>query len=219
MRTPISNLSDDTVIDTVLSGNTDQFEELLKRYNNVLFRIGISYLKDPTDTEDAMQSTYLKAYLHLASFNKSSSFKTWIIRIMINECKMMLRSKRSAWNLLQVFRRNPNRPNLMHSVEHTVIAGEIKQVFESAILQLPKKYRVVYMMREINGLSVSESASVLGLSPENVKVRLHRAKELIKKRIMELNQNEQLFDYHLDRCTLFRNRVMAEIKKRESTTR
>lgn len=212
MHTPTPELSDKLIIDAVLAGDIDRFEEILKRYNSVMFRVGISYLKNVTDTEDAMQSAYIKAYLNLSSFQGNSSFKTWIIRIMINECKMMIRSRRSSWNILQIFQRKQQQANYV-SHEHQVVAGELKKALENVVLQLPSKYRLVYMMREIDGMPVSETAELLNISPENVKVRFHRAKELVRKKIMELNHNNQLFDYHLDRCNPFRARVMSEIRK------
>ncbi len=213
MHTPASELNDERIIDSVLAGDIDQFEEILKRYNSVMYRVGISYLKNTADAEDAMQSAYIKAYLNLSSFRGTASFKTWIIRIMINECKMMIRSKRSSWNILQIFQRKQQQTNYYLSHDHNVVTSELKKVLENVVLQLPSKYRLVYIMREIDGMSVKETAELLNITPENVKVRSHRAKELVRKEIMQLNHNNQLFDYHLNRCNPFRARVMSEIRK------
>ncbi len=213
MHTPASELNDERIIDSVLAGDIDQFEEILKRYNSVMYRVGISYLKNTADAEDAMQSAYIKAYLNLSSFRGTASFKTWIIRIMINECKMMIRSKRSSWNILQIFQRKQKQTNYYLSHDHNVVTSELKKVLENVVLQLPSKYRLVYIMREIDGMSVKETAELLNITPENVKVRSHRAKELVRKEIMQLNHNNQLFDYHLNRCNPFRARVMSEIRK------
>ncbi len=213
MHTPTSELNDERIIDSVLAGDIDQFEEILKRYNSVMYRVGISYLKNTADAEDAMQSAYIKAYLNLSSFRSTASFKTWIIRIMINECKMMIRSKRSSWNILQIFQRKQQQTNYYLSHDHNVVTSELKKVLENVVLQLPSKYRLVYIMREIDGMSVKETAELLNITPENVKVRSHRAKELVRKEIMQLNHNNQLFDYHLNRCNPFRARVMSEIRK------
>jgi RNA polymerase sigma-70 factor (ECF subfamily) len=213
MHTPTSELNDERIIDSVLAGDIDQFEEILKRYNSVMYRVGISYLKNTADAEDAMQSAYIKAYINLSSFRGTASFKTWIIRIMINECKMMIRSKRSSWNILQIFQRKQQQTNYYLSHDHNVVTSELKKVLENVVLQLPSKYRLVYIMREIDGMSVKETAELLNITPENVKVRSHRAKELVRKEIMQLNHNNQLFDYHLNRCNPFRARVMSEIRK------
>ncbi|MDH3243639.1 MAG: sigma-70 family RNA polymerase sigma factor [Saprospiraceae bacterium] len=213
MHTPTSELNDERIIDSVLAGDIDRFEEILKRYNSVMYRVGISYLKNTADAEDAMQSAYIKAYLNLSSFRGTASFKTWIISIMINECKMMIRSKRSSWNILQIFQRKQQQTNYYLSHDHNVVTSELKKVLENVVLQLPSKYRLVYIMREIDGMSVNETAELLNITPDNVKVRSHRAKELVRKEIMQLNHNNQLFDYHLDRCNPFRARVMSEIRK------
>ena len=84
-------ITDLQVIDEVNRGNREMFEVLVRRYNRQLFRIGLSYLRHHQQTEDAMQNAYLNAFLHLGNFQRQASFSTWITRIMINECLMLLR--------------------------------------------------------------------------------------------------------------------------------
>src|SRR6185312_13834106 len=88
-------ISDLQAIDEVNRGNREMFEVLVRRHNRQLFRVGFSYLRQHEQTEDAMQNTYLKAFVHLGNFQRNASFRTWLTRIMINECLMLLRRRRS----------------------------------------------------------------------------------------------------------------------------
>src|SRR5215813_13954286 len=95
LQTETTSLSDIDIIEKVLAGEKPFYELIMRRYNQRLYRIGISILKNETDVEDAMQETYIKAYQHLANFERRSSFATWLTRIMINEClqKQKLQSR------------------------------------------------------------------------------------------------------------------------------
>lgn len=206
------DLTEHMLIDQILQGDINQFELILKRYNQRFYRIGIAFLKNVQDTEDAMQSAYLKMFEKLSTFKGDSNFSLWATRIMINECKMLLR-KRNKFSLSNFFKLRPEHHTDLTTVEQELIAKEIQKMFEKAVLQLPAKLRTVYMMRMIEGISNEETAEVLNLTPENTKVRLHRAKKHLKETLYQLTQDKAIFEYHLVHCTRFRSRVMTLIKR------
>jgi len=204
-------MRDEEIVIAILSGEIDSFEDIMKRYNEQFYRIAIAFLKDPSETEDVMQSAYLKIYEHLHQFKGESGFGTWAVRILINECKMVLRKKRSALDYLHEIASNLKRKMNTESSESKLINKELGLYIEKSILELPAKYRSIFMLREINGYSTKETAEMLSISEANVKVRLHRAKEQVRRRIMNANKQGVLFDFHLDRCQPFRKRVMELI--------
>lgn len=205
--------TDETIIKQVTSGDTDAFEHLVRRYNERLYRVGMSYLKETALTEDTMQQAYLKAFLNLPDFEGRSSFPTWITRIMINECLMTLRAEKTKAlrsEPLTVVREAAHSQTT--TAETLIIEEEMRTTLEKAILQLPDKYRTIYMLREVEQLSTEEAAHCLNISAENVKVRLHRSKEAIKEYLLQTAEGMELFGYHLSRCDLFTHRVMQGIR-------
>lgn len=210
--TPASSPADDRVIAEVMRGNREMFEVIVRRYNQQLFRIGLSYLRQPERVEDAMQNAYLKAFLHLRSFQGSSSFSTWLTRIMINECLMLIRRQKKAGIVLddeasQLVETIPSHP----SARSQTHLNEMKALIESAVASLPEKQRVVFILREVQHLSTEETASCLGISVESVKVRLHRARALLKEHLLQSAAGLELFPYRANRCNALTARVMTAI--------
>lgn len=206
-------MSDNDTINLVLNGEINAFEDLVRKYNQRLFRIGMSYLKDVAMAEDAMQQAYIRVYEHLARFEQRSSFATWITRIMINECLMMLRRQRNGaeHEALAAAGAGERRVQLA-TAESLIIEEEMRTTLEKAVLQLPEIYRTVYVMREVEHMSTDETATCLNISAENVKVRLFRAKESIRANLMKTAEGVELFGYHLGRCDVFTLRVLESIK-------
>lgn len=201
---------DADIIKQVLNGNTVAYEQLMRRYNQRLFRIGICYLKDERDVEDAMQTTYLKSFRNLASFNHTSQFSTWLIRIMINECLQLLR-KQWPYQELDISAELPEMVLTSQSGEDELIKKEMKLLLEKSILALPQKYRSVYVLRELEELSTAETAESLNFRESNVKIRLHRAKEMLREEIMRRSGEVEIFPYGSDRCNRLVQRVMRRI--------
>jgi RNA polymerase sigma-70 factor (ECF subfamily) len=199
-----------TAIDEVRKGNKEEFRHIIRQCNQSLFRLALVMLKNDPDAEDAVQSTYLKAYLYLPSFRGESSFVTWITRILINECKMVLRRKRAIVPLEteEVRKKQSLEENDMDNVDKK----QIHQWLESAVMDLPDKYRMVYVVREVNELSTEKTAEVLGLTEENVKVRLHRAKSLIRENLLKKVSARELFPFGDQRCINLTERVMLTIR-------
>ncbi|MBL8995247.1 MAG: RNA polymerase sigma factor [Spirochaetia bacterium] len=208
-------LTDEACVARILTGEKALYELLMRRHNARLFRIGRSILKDADEAEDLMQETYRKAYEKLRHFEGRSAFSSWLIRILINEGI-------SRWRKKQVLiptdlQENESRPSaFLHSGEKSPedeMAGrEIKRHIEAAVDALPEKYRVVYAMRELEGMSVAETAAGLELSSSNVKVRLLRAKAMLREQLREFYGDLEIYPFHLMRCDRVVESVLASVE-------
>ena len=183
----VEGRTDEEVVAQVLNGETALFEILMRRYNQRLFRVVRSITAEDSEAEDAMQEAYLLAYQHLAQFRGTARFCTWLTRIAIRE-SLARRERRCRLQALGTVARaeGDGMSRLVSSTpnpEESASAHEAASLLEVAILALPEKYRAVLMMRDIEGMSVEETADCLGISKVNVKVRLHRARALVRREL------------------------------------
>jgi RNA polymerase sigma factor (sigma-70 family) len=197
------------IIRKILAGDKEEFRHIIKHCNQPLFRTAIAILKNESDAEDAMQSAYLKAFVHLHSFRGESSVLTWITRILINECKMMLRAKKKPASLdsVEVLQKESLTENAVEKIDK----DQIHHWLEKAVLELPEKYRMVYVVREINEFSTQNAAAALGITEQNVKIRLHRAKSIIRENMLQQVGANELFPYGNKRCNAITEKVMKII--------
>ncbi len=210
------SLSDTEIIKRILAGEVMLFEILIKRNNAGLYRTGISYGFNHQDVEDLMQETYINAYSSLSKFENRSSFKTWIIKIMLNQChhkskKFSYKNEKpnevsSNENIIPMFSSN-NDPNKI------MANRELIEIIQNAIFQIPVDYRMVFSLRELNGLSIAETAEALDISASNVKVRLNRAKSMLRKQLEQMYSGENLFEYNLIYCDKMVEKVMTIINR------
>lgn len=213
-RDSFAEVTDDQAVDEVVRGNREMFEVLVRRHNPRLYRVGISYLREPMLVEDAMQNAYLKAYLHLAQFNRAAAFSTWLTRILINECLLLLRRRRAKGEA-------PLDAEAHAQLEETapvsavgedgkrrLSLNEMKTLLEQAVQSLPRTYRTVYVLREVQQLSTAETAACLGIPANSVKVRLHRARELLRQRLLQTAAGVELFAFTALRCDPLTSWVM-----------
>lgn len=201
------DISDGEAVAEVLRGNREMFEVLVRRHNARLFRLGMAYLRGHAPAEDAMQNTYLKAFLHLGRFQRGAAFATWLTRIMINECLMTLRRRRLA---SPDGREAPLEDPALPAADPLTLK-EMKAVLEHAIAALPQNYRVVYVLREVQQLSTAETAVCLGLTADTVKVRLLRARERLKAELLKSAAGAELFPYPAIYCDGMTVRVLRSI--------
>lgn len=213
-------ISDLVAVNAVIGGNREMFEIIVRRYNTQLYRVGMAYLRNHAQTEDAMQNAYVKAFLHLDRFRGSAAFATWLTRIMINECLMILRTrKRFTMETIDGLDPATADESFVVSPADPLHQQDIKAVLEKAIQTLPRSHRAVYLLREVQRLSTAETARCLGMSRDNVKVSLHRARERLKAELMKNAAGVELFDYPACFCTPLTARVMREIRSTEETAR
>jgi RNA polymerase sigma-70 factor (ECF subfamily) len=207
--------TDREVISQVIDGKEGLYEILIRRYNSFLYKIGRTYRYNHQDTEDLMQETYISAYCNLEKFENRSSFKTWITRIMLNQCyqrrhKLSFKNEISSDDLLT----EKSKVMFHHtSNQNTTVNKELGRVLENAIHEIPEDYRIVFTLRELNGLSVAETAAALEISEGNVKVRLNRAKAMLRSEIEKMYSPEEIFEFNLIYCDGMVEKVMSKIKE------
>lgn len=207
-HTSTSTLSDEEIIKRVTQGEKHLYESLIRKYNLRLYRIGMSIINDDAEVEDIMQTTYLNAYSQLSNFQNKSSFNTWLTRILINE-SLLHKKKSIKRNQLAIASEKDDQHN--DTPLKNLMNKELKAILEKAVSNLPEKYRLVFVMREIEEMSTQETMDVLDLGESNVKIRLTRAKEMLRNELSGYYKTTQLFEFNLIRCDKVANYVMAKI--------
>ena len=173
-------LSDEEVVARVLAGETSMFEIVMRRYNQRLYRVARSILRNDSEAEDVMQDAYVRAYEHLDQFAGRARFSTWLTRIAVNEA--LARQRRgNRYQELEPMSQSDGDPmdgfrSMALNPEQEASNSQIRRLLEEAVEKLPDAYRTVFVLREIEEMSTADTANVLELSEENVKVRLHRAR-------------------------------------------
>ena len=207
-----------TLIRRILQGEKELYEILVRRNNQKLYRIIRSYLKDEVEIEDIMQNSYIKAFTKLYQFKQASSFSTWLIRIGINESLARLKEKGKLFYLSEQHS-NSNTTTFLEIPDHKelnpqdkMVRNEAKQLLENAIDHLDLKYKTVYMMKEIEEMSLKEIATTLDLTVDNVKVRIHRSKRMLKEKLYEICNDINIFEFGFSRCDRVTKNVMLLIK-------
>lgn len=216
METQLQQYSDLEIIEKINDGDVKLFEILIRRYNPFLYKIGRTYRYNHQDTEDLMQDAYVNTFFSLKKFEHRSSFKTWITRIMLNLCYQR-KHKLSFKNEITGDDIQNEKSNIMFhqstNNEKITVNKELGRVLENAIHQIPEDYRIVFSLRELNGLSVAETAEALDISESNVKVRLNRAKTMLQKEIKKMYSPEEIFEFNLIYCNGMVDRVMEKIEE------
>jgi RNA polymerase sigma-70 factor (ECF subfamily) len=212
----IPQYSDEEAIKQILAGNPALYEILIRRYNPFLYKTGRGYGFNHHDTEDLMQETFINCYQNLSSFQYRSSFKTWAIKIMIHQCyhKAHKLSYQNEKPFEEFFNNNSESMFLkpkQGDPGKTVLNKELSHVIEAAINKLPQDYRVTFTLRELTGLSVFETADMMHTTTSNVKVRLNRAKMMLRKEIEKIYSSDDIYEFNLVYCDKIVNAVMKKI--------
>jgi RNA polymerase sigma-70 factor (ECF subfamily) len=210
-------LSDGEIVARVRAGDVELFELLMRRYNQRLYRVAWSVLRNDTQAEDVVQETWVRAFAHLDQFEERARFSTWLTRIALYE----------AWSRARRGRRFvPFGPeahgeaNFMsdpiseeNDPEARAAERETARALEAAIERLPDRYRGVFMLREIEELSTAETAECLELSEEAVKTRLHRARGLLRRELSGVAPaHARIYPFLGARCDRMVERVVARIR-------
>jgi RNA polymerase sigma-70 factor (ECF subfamily) len=190
--TGISDTTDEAqIITSILAGNTHLFHDLIRPHERSVYAMALSLLHNEADAEDAAQEAFLKAFRNLASFRGESKFGTWLISITLNEARSRLRSKKvMKTESLDEPPENqgPVTPALLRDwreiPSEVLERHEIRAMLQQAITDLPLIYREVFLLRDVEELSVNHSAEALGISIASVKVRLHRARIMLQKKLV-----------------------------------
>ena len=185
---------EDELIQAAKNADQGAFTELVRRYEETVYRFSYKICRDKTKAEETLQDTFINVFRKLRSFDGKSKFSTWLYTIVTNNCLMKLRRRKMAdlEDSLEEFDhppgRNDGRPgSVMARWEETpadiVMAGELRDLLDRAITRLPEDYRVVFVMRDIEGRSTEETASILDLSIEATKSRLRRARAFLRQQL------------------------------------
>ena len=201
--------TDEEVVGRVLGGERALFELIMRRHNQRLYRVVRSVLRNDAEAEDAVQQAYLSAFANLRQWNGQAKFSTWLTRIALNEA--FTRAGRSA-RRGEVELEEGQKMDAP-SPEEQAVSREITDLVEHAIDKLPEIYRTVIMMREVQELSTSETAECLDCTEEAVKVRLHRARGLLREALCNQieESSKEAFVFLGARCDRIVAAVMARL--------
>lgn len=177
-------ISDDEVVSRVRGGETGLYELLMRRYNQRLFRTIRSVVTSDAEAEDVLQDAWVRAYEHLGQFEHRSSLPTWLTRIAFHEALARAR-KSKRWMPLEndrgeIMPEAERRHTTSETPETEAMRGQLGQMLKAAVDGLPEIYRCVFVLREVEQLSTSETAACLDLSEEAVKARLHRSRAMLR---------------------------------------
>ena len=189
--------------------------EIIRRYNQRLYRLARSILRDDSEAEDALQEAYLRAFSQLASFRGEAAFGTWLGRIVLNEALGRRRRCRTSVELIETAEVIPF-PHASQSIdpERSLAQHEIGKLLEQAIDRLPDDFRAVLIARAVEGLSTKETAALLDLNAKTVKTRLHRARLLVKQALSDRigSALAETFPFAGLRCARLADSVVARLE-------
>jgi RNA polymerase sigma-70 factor (ECF subfamily) len=177
------------MIASILAGNTHEFHDLIQPYERSVYSMALSMLQNEADAEDAAQEAFLKAFRNLAKFRGEAKFSTWLISITLNEARSRLRQKKTAKteSLDELNEGGHVSPALLRDwreiPSEVLERGEVRVMLQHAITDLPLIYREIFLLRDYEELSVNQSAEALGISVAAAKVRLHRARIMLQKKL------------------------------------
>lgn len=216
--------TDEQIVESILAGDALLFEVLMRRHNQRIYRAIRSVLRDDSECEDVMQETYVRAYEHLAQFEGRAKFSTWLTRIGVNEAikRSIARGKLDPLDLEDFDGEGSvmlARQSDLHTPEGNVARNELSALLEESILALPVAYRTVLVLRDIEEMSTAETAQVLALTDSNVKVRLHRAHEVLRTELMARAgaSSPQAFVFPATRCDRVVQAVFERLNTRQAS--
>ena len=211
---PLEALDDPGLVQQVQRGNAGAFAVLMRRYNRRLYRTARAILKDDAAAEDALQEGYVAAYRHIGEFRGDAQIATWITRIVVNQALQALRKLRREQVVVLFDERSeehaedPDHANAaadsasFAGPEKAMLRSEMRRLIERKIDELPEGYRTVFMLREVEDMSVEETATALGIPAATVRSRLFRAKARLREALaQEMDMATQdVFGFDGERC-------------------
>lgn len=216
----VPTTGDAALVSRARRGDEAAFEAIMRRYNRRLYRLARGLVKDEDEAEDVVQETYVIAYLKLASFNGPDGLGAWLGRIAINEGLGRLRrgarltslDARAEQDEFDLDRLLADLNGRRRDPEADAAIGEVRRLLEQAIEALSPPFRLVFMLRAVEGLSIAETAATLGLKAETVKTRFHRARRELRKALSERVRSALggVFPFAGARC----DRLVAAVRAR-----
>jgi RNA polymerase sigma-70 factor, ECF subfamily len=190
VKSSIQSGKESGMIAAILAGDKEQYHELIRPYERLVYNMALTYLKNEEDAEDVAQETFIRAFRKLSTFRDESKFSTWLISIALNEARNRLR-RQTAFRFdsldsppedeaaasplpLRDWREIPSE---------TLEREETRKLLQQAVEMLPEMYRQIFLLRDVEELSVNDTAEVLNISISSVKVRLHRARMMLQRQL------------------------------------
>jgi RNA polymerase sigma-70 factor (ECF subfamily) len=217
-------LSDEEVVTRVLAGETGMFEIIMRRHNQLLYRVARAILRNDGEAEDVMQDAYVRAYEHLDQFAAKAKFSTWLTRIAVHEALSRQRRGNRYQELEPMSEREGDPMDRFASLapdpEQQASNSEVRRLLEEAVEKLPDAYRTIFILRDIEEMSTTDAADVLEITEDNVKVRLHRARALLRKSLYARAgvERKEAFNFHALRCDRVVKNVFERIQKQALKT-
>jgi RNA polymerase sigma-70 factor (ECF subfamily) len=221
--TALSTMTDEELVQSAQAGESPAFDELVRRYTNVVYRILYKILRHEEDTQDALQDTFVSAYRALPRFRQDAKFSTWIYRVATNAALMKARKRKmnfvsldhpseddeakTAWDL----------PDWSATPDEELLSVETRRVMEEAIQALPPEQRAAFVLHDVQDLSSAETAEAMGISVSAVNSRLHRARVFLRDRIGRYTKHpEPTVARRLDPATQVKAERVAERANRSA---
>lgn len=184
-----AGLSDEDLVVLAQQGDREAFRAIMTRCNQRLFRVARSIVRNDHEAEDVLQEAYLRAFRAMAGFRGEANILTWLTRIVVNEARGRLRQRRDTVDVDQIEATQRAGAQVIPfpsagtfgATESAVESAHIRRLVEAAIDELPDTFRTVFMLRDVDGCSIEETAATLDVRPETVKTRLHRARRMLRE--------------------------------------
>ena len=210
------------LVDLARRGHRDAFRAIMQRCNQRLFRVARSVMRDDNEAEDVLQEAYVRAFSRLESFRGEAGILTWLTRITLNEARGRLRRRRHMVDLSEIDAAQAGSgqviafpaASMTADPEADAARAQMRRLLESAVDELPNAFRAVFIMRDVDECSIEETAANLGLKPETVKTRLHRARRQLRRVLDEKLSTSMAgaFPFLGVRCQAITDRVMARLE-------
>lgn len=229
MTTPLaaSELSEAAIVALARQGDEVAIRTIVQRYNRRLFRLARSVVRNDGEAEDIVQATYVRAFTNMDSFRQEAQFSTWLTRIAMNEALGRLRRRRNTTALEEIdMQAASGGGHVLHfpsslagpNPETELSRTQARHLLEMAVDELPGGFRLVFVMRDVEGMSAQDVADQLDIKVETVKTRLHRARKLMRSSIERQLEGafSALFPFDGARCVAMADRVIESLKQKPS---
>lgn len=219
----LASFDDERLVGLARHRDEGAIRVLVQRHNRRLFRVARSVVRDDAEAEDIVQETYVRASTNLDRFRGDAQLSTWLTRIALNEALGRVRRRRPMAEITELDAGIASNEGCLVMFPSSLIPagpeteaarGQIRQILEHAVDRLPDLFRVVFILRDVEGLSVEETALHLSIKPETVKTRLHRARRLMRAAIEERFSAafSDLFPFDGARCAHMADRVVERLR-------
>lgn len=216
------DLTDQQLVALVRARDDEAARILVRRHNRLLFRIARGVVRNDDEAEDIVQETYVRAFTGLDAFHGHAALSTWLTRIALNEAYGRIRRRRATveFSTIEASASSPGGQVIMFpltpppaSPETEVDREQVRRFLEIAIDRLPDAFRMVFVLRDVEGLDTEEAATLLSIRPETVKTRLFRARRLMRAEIENAlaGRFQEVFPFDGERCVNMANRVIARL--------